>query len=74
MTAAQRAAAALGQGGVFASVTKAPQSTNPGGCTYAVKLGERKLQTALAILRGAGIPWERAYRVDARGTLREVGT
>ena len=74
MTAAQRAAAALGQGGVFASVTKAPQSENPGGCTYAVKLGERKLQTALAILRGAGIPWERMYRIDAHLTLREVSS
>ena len=74
LTTAQRAATVLERGGVFASVTKAPQSANPGGCTYAVKLGERKLQAALAVLRAANIPWERMYRLDARGALREVGT
>ena len=33
MTLAQRAANILRAAGIFASVTKAPQSANPGGCT-----------------------------------------
>ena len=72
MTAAQRAAAALNRGGVFASVTKAPQSANPNGCAYAVKLGERNLPAALAILRREGIPCEKRFRLNARGELREA--
>ena len=49
MTLAQRAANILHTAGVFASVTKAPQSANPGGCTYGVKVGAHNLDcTVLA--------------------------
>ena len=74
MTQAQRAAKALQRAGMFASVTKAPRSANPGGCTYAVKLGERNLASALETLRVQEIPVDRVFSLDERGTLREVGT
>ena len=73
MTMAQRAAAALRDGGMFCSVTKAPQSANPAGCTYAVKLGGRNLEGALALLRREGVAFGKIFELDARGRLREVG-
>ena len=72
LTQAQRAARVLQQSGVFASVTKAPQSANPEGCTYSVKLGEGHLETALRTLREAGIPTDRRFLLTQRGELREV--
>ena len=41
--------------GIFAVVTKAPQSANPGGCTYGVKIAERNRGAALEILALAEI-------------------
>ena len=72
MTAAQRAHRLLQNAGVFCVVTKAPQSANPGGCSYGVKLGERNLDRALRLLREAGLPEGRLYALDPRGNLREV--
>ena len=66
MTAAQRAAKALQRGGVFASVTKAPQSA------YGVKIGERNLSAALELLRGAGINYGAVFSLDGQGGIREV--
>lgn len=72
MTAAQRAAQVLQRAGVFASVTKAPQSANPGGCTYGVKIGERNLSAALNLLRQSEISFGAVFALDQRGNLREV--
>ena len=72
LTQAQRAERALRRAGVFASVTKAPQSANPRGCTYGVKVGERNLDRALSVLRDAGIPAEKRFALDARGKIYEV--
>ena len=73
MTLAQRMARALQGAGVFASVTKAPRSANPGGCAYAVKIGEHNLDRALEILRAQDIPVGKLFALDARGGIREVG-
>ena len=72
LTRSQRAAAALQSAGVFASVTKAPQRANPGGCAYGVKLGERNLAAAKAALQREGIECGRLFRVLPDGTLEEV--
>ena len=50
MTNAQKAAKLLQSSGIFAAVTKAPQESNPGGCTYGVKVAERKLNAARELL------------------------
>ena len=55
LTLAQRAARVLQRAGMFAAVTKAPQSANPGGCTYGVKIAQRNLSAALTQLEQAGI-------------------
>ena len=72
LTTAQRAAAALQKEGIFASVTKAPQSANPSGCTYGVKVGERNLSRAVTILRRAGIRCGKVFALDPWGDVREV--
>ena len=56
LTSAQKAARVLQSSGIFAAVTKAPQSAHPDGCGYAVKIAERNQREALAILADAGIP------------------
>ena len=55
LTLAQKAARILQRNGVFASVTKAPQRANPGGCTYGVKIAERNLHVALTLLTAEGV-------------------
>lgn len=71
LTLAQRAARALQRGGVFASVTKAPQSANPGGCTYGVKIAQRNLSAAQALLERAEIHVEKVLE-QTGATDREV--
>ena len=55
LTSAQKAARIIQNHGMFAVVTKAPQSANPGGCTYGVKIAERNRGAALEILALAEI-------------------
>ena len=56
LTSAQKAARIIQNHGIFAAtVTKAPQSANPGGCTYGVKIAERNRGAALEILALAEI-------------------
>ena len=55
LTLAQRASRVLQRSGIFAAVTKAPQSANPGGCTYGVKIAQRNLAAAQARLEQANI-------------------
>ena len=55
LTSAQKAARLIQNHAIFAVVTKAPQSANPGGCTYGVKIAERNRGAALEILALAGI-------------------
>ena len=55
LTSAQKAARIIQNHGIFAVVTKAPQSANPGGCTYGVKIAERNRGAALEILALAEI-------------------
>ena len=54
LTSAQKAARIIQNHGIFAVVTKAPQSANPGGCTYGVKIAERNRGAALEILALSG--------------------
>ena len=66
LTTAQKAAHLLQRGGVYAAVTKAPQSANPNGCTYGVKVAERNLSSALTMLESAGIPVEKTLEAPER--------
>ena len=55
LTTAQKAARLIQNRGIFAVVTKAPQSANPGGCTYGVKITVQGCDAASALLEDAGI-------------------
>ena len=56
LTSAQKAARVLERHGIFAVVTKAPQSVNPGGCTYGVKIAERNRAAAAELMELNGMP------------------
>ena len=64
LTTAQKAVKILQSSGIFASVTKAPQNMNPGGCTYGAKIAERNLQRALTILSNANIDVRKIIETD----------
>ena len=72
MSAAQHAARILSSGGIFASVTKAPQSANPGGCTYGVKVGERNLAAAQQMLQNARVAVSGVFSYAPNGEISEV--
>ena len=72
MTAAQSAVRLLQRSGIFSSVTKAPQSANPGGCTYGVKLGERNLTRAKELLDSGGLAYGPVFALNRDGSVREV--
>jgi len=62
LTTAQKAARILQNKGIFSTVTKAPQSANPGGCTYGVKIAERHLSAATEALSTAGVRIEKTLQ------------
>ena len=66
LTAAQKAAGILQRNGIFAVVTKAPQSANPNGCTYGVKIAGRNLEPAMNALEAAGIRIEQTLEAPER--------
>lgn len=72
LTFAQRAERVLRSSGIFASITKAPQSANPGGCTYGVKVGERNLSAALQHLEEAGVSGGKIFALNPDGSAYEV--
>ena len=65
LTMAQKAAYILQNAGIFASVAKAPQSANPGGCTYGVKLAQRNGERARSVLEESGIEIEKALEMPS---------
>ncbi len=67
LTSAQKAARIIQNHGIFAVVAKAPQSLNPGGCTYGVKIAERNRAAALEILALADIEVLQVAEVPAAG-------
>ena len=66
LTRAQKAARTLQNAGLFAAVTKAPQSENPGGCTYGVKIAERDLPRAEEALDASEIRIDRVVTAPER--------
>ena len=71
MTTAQKAVRVLQNAGIFASAAKAPQSANPGGCTYGAKVAARNLNSAMAQLERAGITVLKVIEVNGTSS-REV--
>ena len=72
LTYCQRAANALERAGVTATVYKAPKSASPEGCTYGVRISEKKLAAALKVLNQKGLAPTRVLLQSADHVFREV--
>ena len=72
LTYAQRALRALERAGITASVYKAPKSASPEGCTYCVRLTEKKLSAALKVLKENGLAPTKILVESAEHAFHEV--
>lgn len=72
LTYAQRTAQILERTGITAYILRSPRSVSGDGCSHAVKVSERNLADALAILRRAGLPPKRVFIQAADGGYKEV--
>lgn len=72
LTYAQRASRLLDSSGIYAGLTKAPQGVTPEGCTFGVKVQEKHVRKALAIIRSSGIKVGRVFTVNEDGRAVEV--
>ena len=72
LTYAQRAARVLEHIGISVVITKVPQGLAGEGCTYSVKVSERRLADALEALKNAGFKSNRVFLQTAAGEIREV--
>ena len=72
LTLAQRGARELERFGISATVTKAPVRTTDQGCSYCIRLSDKRLNYALSILHDRGIGFGRVFRIGADGEYREV--
>lgn len=71
---AQRGAHLLAKNGIPGTVVKAPRLAEDRGCTYAIRLSERRRSRALEILKKQGMDYGRVFLVRPDGTLEEVGS
>lgn len=55
VTYAQKGMKLLQREGISAQLTRLPASLSPGGCTYALRLGEKQLNLALLHLQKGGV-------------------
>lgn len=73
LTYAQRTANLLERAGITARILRSPKSISGEGCSYAVRVSERRLSDVLVLLNRAELPPRRVYIVNADGGVREVG-
>lgn len=72
LTYAQRTAQALERAGITAHILRSPRSISGEGCSHAVKVAERNLADALAILGRVGLTPKRVFIQVADGSYKEV--
>ena len=72
LTYAQRTAQALERAGITAHILRSPRSVSGEGCSHAVKVSERNLANALAILGRVGLAPKRVLLQAADGSYKEV--
>ena len=72
LTYAQRTAQVLERAGITAHILRSPRSVSGEGCSHAVKVSERNLADALAILGRVGLPPKRVFIQAADGGYNEV--
>ncbi len=72
LTYAQRTAYALERAGITAHIMRTPRTISGGGCSHGVKVSERRLRDALAVLKRVELSPNRVYLLDADGSYKEV--
>ena len=70
---AQRGQRLLGRFGIPGTVVKAPRGVEDRGCTYAVRLSERRRAQALEVLNKQGMEHGRVFLQLPDGSMEEVG-
>lgn len=72
LTYAQRAVRVLESSGIHGGLTKAPQGVTPEGCTFGVRVNEKHMPKAVAVVSSAGIKVGKVFRVSDDGKAAEV--
>ena len=72
LTYAQKAAKALERAGITVSVTRTPQEISEKGCSYCVKVPERRLSQSLVTLKNSGLSPNKVYVLFSDGNYSEV--
>lgn len=72
LTYAQKAARALERAGITASIMRTPKGLSREGCSYCVKVSERRASLALNVLRETDTRISRVFTQYPTGEIREV--
>ena len=72
LTYAQKAARALERSGITAAILRTPKGLSREGCSYCVKVSERRGAMALSILRESDTRISRVFVQYPTGETREV--
>lgn len=72
LTYAQRTSQALERAGITAHILRSPKSISGEGCGHAVKISERNLADALAVLGRVGLAPTKVFIQSADGSYKEV--
>ena len=72
LTYAQKAARTLERVGITAALMRTPKGLSSEGCSYCVKVSERRAAVALRILKETDTRISRVYIQYPTGELREV--
>lgn len=72
LTFAQRTAAILERSGIAAHILRTPKELTEKGCSYSVKIAEKRLKDALVALNRADLSPTHLYMTQGDGSYREV--
>ncbi len=72
LTYAQRTEAALARAGITAHVMRSPKVIDSEGCSHSVKVAERNLAQALAVLARVDLSPKRVFIMASDGSYKEV--
>ena len=69
---AQRGQQMLSRHGIPGTVVKAPRGTEEKGCTYALRISDRRLDRTIRILKTEEFPHGRVFLTTPEGELKEI--
>ena len=72
VTPAQRAEEALHRAGVNCTIQRTPKWMEEKGCGYSVRMDQKDIMVAAALLRQAGIGFRKAYAINENGAPEEL--